>query len=364
MTTIIGSRLKSELPKIRIKWMRGRDKIDWSRPSIALCLGKKGSGKSALGEVYALHHHKIIDLFGSRDNESLCWCRDSSPIDDILLVTGNSVDVDSSFRTIKSDDLSYEKMLGYECVLTCNSFYVDQEDRFVSLEKIIDQFWNRFSWERPICTIIREASSFIYSRIKQGSRVKDAKADFIYFQREMRHFGYSLYIDTIRWTSVDKEMRDLADYMILKKVGPQGLPRDISWLYKFADPMSMAALPPHLFLILTENAAVGVGKSELPPFHKEEGVDLIKELGIEIECGERVEESSYQMVGDKEHAMIIDLYNAEKGMIEIRERVHRSLSTISRHLNDHNKAVERKGVCEKCERVGSDLSKMTIHVRR
>ena len=68
---IIGSRIKQDLPKIRLVWARRREPLDFMKAMIYLILGKKGSGKSALLELLSLYYPKIIDLFGSRDDEGL-----------------------------------------------------------------------------------------------------------------------------------------------------------------------------------------------------------------------------------------------------------------------------------------------------
>lgn len=149
-----------EVPPIKISWKRGRDRIRWKN-QITLCLGKKGAGKSACGEAWACNHKKnrpkarVIDLFGSRDNESLAWCRDNSPIDDILLITGPNIDVDCSWDTCPTDKLTLAKMEGYQATTTCNSFYHDQDDRFAGLEAIIDTFWDRLAWTDPNIALIR-----------------------------------------------------------------------------------------------------------------------------------------------------------------------------------------------------------------
>jgi len=62
---LIGSRLKQELPKIAVKWKRGKEALDWKKARIFLSLGKKDSGKSALNESIALRYPMFIDLFGS-----------------------------------------------------------------------------------------------------------------------------------------------------------------------------------------------------------------------------------------------------------------------------------------------------------
>lgn len=355
---LIGSRLKSELPKLRVKWARGYDTLNYNMALIFLILGKKGSGKSALLENISLRYSKIIDLFGSRDDEGLCYCRDNSPIDDILLVHGDNVDLDCSWNTCNISKLTLKKMMDYEAVIPSFSFFVGNTGRFTGINKVMELFWKRRSWKRPIFVTVREASSFIYSRIKQeggGLSMKMAKADFIFWQREMRHFGYALGIDTIRWHSIDKEMRDLADWMIIKKVGHQGLPRDIRFLYNYCDPFDMAGLPPNKFLVLTENASIGWGESEYPQFHKEEGVDLLEELGIQIEYGEPIDEGDVNRLGDSEHEKIIRLYieTPNQGMKKLGKRLIRSSYTIQTHIKKHNNSVEKNGFCARCKRIDS-----------
>lgn len=360
---LVGSREPDDIPNIYIKWLRGRDNIDWSYPGLALGLGKKGSGKSALGEAWAMHFKRIIDLFGSRDNENLAWCRESSPIDDVLLITGDTVDVDCSWPVKRVSDLRLSDLHDHEVVTTCSSFYSGQNDRFSSQEKIIANFWNRTGWNYPICAIVREASSYTYSRIKQGVRMQEAKADFIYFTREMRHFGFAEYIDTIRWTSIDKEMRDQADYLIIKKVGHQGLPRDLRWLYRYINPRSLSALKPHLFIMLTDSGAIGVGTSDFPHFHKLEGQDLIKELGMEITKGEPLVDSTPRMVGDNEHSNICILkHDKESSIRQIQKEIRRSTETISRHLHLHNRDIDRYGHCPVCKRVRNGLSTVVLQI--
>ena len=360
---IIGSRIKQDLPKIRLVWARRREPLDFMKAMIYLILGKKGSGKSALLELLSLYYPKIIDLFGSRDDEGLCYCRKNSPIDNILLIHGDNVDLDCSWDTTSVSKLTYKKILDYEVVIPSFSFFSGNAGRFVGINKLMTLFWERRKWKKPIFVGVREASSFIYSRVKQeGVNMKMAKADFIFWQREMRHFGYSLGIDTIRWTSIDKEMRDLADWLVIKKVGPQGIPDDLDFLYRYVDPMSMAGLPPDKFMLLTENASIAWGQADYPVFHKEEGVDLLEELGIQITHGEEIEESSIQRIGDEEHEKIIRLYNEGKSMNAVTKLVHRSKERVHSHIHQHNKDVLENGVCDKCGRIRSDLANVEVYI--
>jgi hypothetical protein len=40
-----------------------------------------------------------------------------------------------------------------------------------------------------------------------------------------------LALDSVRFFSIDIDIRTLADYLILKSQGMQGLSRDLKWLY-------------------------------------------------------------------------------------------------------------------------------------
>jgi hypothetical protein len=345
-------------PPIKIKWMRGHDHIAYNQSRITLVLGKKGGGKSAFLEANAMRHRQIIDLLGSRDDEGLSWLRDKKEPRKALLVHGDNVDVDCSWETCKVGNLTTEKMLSSDLIITTSSLYSSQKSKYDGVNQLTELFWGRRQYDptKPIAVVMRELSDFIFSRISQdGLNIKEAKADFIVFQRQLRHFGYSPYMDTIRWTSVDKEIRDLADYLIIKKVGSQGLPGDIRYLYKFVSPLSLAALPPDKFVIVTENASIGKGIFGLPPFHKEEGIDLLTELGIELTYGEEAEESTTQRVGDKEHAEFVKLYHDGLTMPKIAEKVGRSNSTVQRQISIHDSKIKKLGGCPACTRVGCDL---------
>lgn len=358
---LIGSRESKDLPRLQVSWVRGLDNISFrSRPRCALVLGKRGSGKSNLLENMALQHKKIIDLMGSRDNENLIWCRKRSPVDDVLLVTGPNVDVKgSSWDTCKMGDLTLDKMLGYEVVTTADSFFSSQLSRYEAVNMMTELFWDRLEWDYPIGVVIREASNYIYSRIvNQSFNIKEAKADFLVFQREIRHFGFSLLVDTVRWTSIDKEMRDLADLLFIKRVGSQGLPDDLRFLYRWLAPLSVARMKAERFMVITDLASVGIGRSDRVLFHKEEGIDLMKELGLSVEVGEEAPVKPLNAVQNDTHAKMMALIESGVKYTEIARRVSiGSNATVARHLRLHNDAVKERGVCPECDSEESPLAR-------
>jgi len=363
--TIYGSRTPDTRTEFILKSVPERMKasFNWGRPATYLVMGNRGTGKSALIETLAERHDIIIDLYGSKDNENLCWCRKTSPIDDILLIHGENTHVDAPFDTKPTNELTLKDLESYEATVTCNSFFSSDKIKFASLEHVTNCVEKRTEWREGhlMFMAFRETMDLVYSKMSSGAGEKDAKANLLYFMRQLRHFGVSVGADMLRWTGIDKEMRDLSEYIIFKKLGWKGLPGDISFVFRYVQPVTFRYLRYDQCVILQENGNIALGKYGLPKYHKEEGVDLMKEIGITVEHDQELEESTQQKVGDKEHAQIITLYNEEESMITVSKKVERSLSTISFHVSYHNEQIDEIGYCPRCKRAKSELASTQIH---
>jgi len=177
----------------------------------------------------------------------------------------------------------------------------------------------------------------------------------------MRHFGYSVVLDTIRWTAIDKEMRDLADYVYFKDLGYQGLSKDVSFIYKHIRPTAFAGMAKDKFVILTRRSSIGRGMCAFPPFHKLAGEDLMKLFGLFPEFGEIAEESTSQRVGDLEHSEIVQAYVEQgKSMEQIAIFKGRSKSTISSHIERHNNKITEVGYCPMYKRADMGFERTLI----
>ena len=187
--------------------------------------------------------------------------------------------------------------------------------------------------------------------------MKEAKAEFIFFTREIRHFGCSTGIDLLRWTGTDKDLRDNADYTFIKQVGDKGVPDDKKFVYAWLHPTSFAQMKPNRFFMIKKDGALAVGKFPKLAFHKEEGVNLLKELGIEVEYGEEIDEGKLNTVGDREHEQIVRTYVdiGCSSMKKVSDAIHKSPATVHSHINTHNDSIEDSGYCPRCRRLGSDL---------
>ena len=167
--------------------------------------------RCALLEVLGKKHldtgHAIIDAFGSRDNEGLALARILGK-DQIFFVTGNSVNARGRWNARSLKKLSLKEIEKYEVALSVSAFYGDMEEELHGLSEIVyKHIYKRTHWKKLYYLTIREASNFIFARIKlPSSNLSIAKAEFIHLLREARHMGCAIGVHTIRWTSIDKEL--------------------------------------------------------------------------------------------------------------------------------------------------------------
>lgn len=348
---------------MKIKWLRGNETLKFTRPYTWFCLGTRGSGKSSFLEDVASHYLEkgvgVLDLFGSRDSEGLAWCRSQYAKDKkILLLHGDNVDVEASFPVKHVEKLRLRDFEEFDIIISASAFYLNVGQEFYHAARITDQLYRRTHFKKLVYMICREAANLYYSRLKVDENQIFAKSTMIYFLREARHMGVALGLDSVRFFSVDIDVRSLADYMILKSQGVQGLTRDLKFLYSFVNPHLVRKLKPDEFLILTRTGSIGYGIFPEVPWHKKEREDILKAVGIKVEYGEELKEAefkgTFKTVGDKEHVEIVRLYVEENlGYDKIGKRLNRSARTPKVHVDKHNQAVKRSGFCPLCKRARS-----------
>ena len=349
---------------MRVKWLRGNEHISFKRPNVWFGLGVRGSGKSSflehVGEEYLSRGATIFDLFSARDGENLAWLRSRYAKDKkILLVHGENVSLSSSFDSKNAGSLTLNDVRQYDIIISSSPLYSSPDQEFLNAAKITDLLYKRLHWKRIVFLIMREASNFYYSRLKITESQTVAKANMVYLIRESRHCGLSLALDSVRFFSIDIDIRTLADFLILKAQGMQGLSRDLKWLYSYVDPHLVRRMKPNQFILLTKKGGISYGVFPEVPWHKKEREDILKVLGIEREFTETIQEGlfkgKYQTVGDQEHSEIIRLYLEEElAMNKIATKTSRSVRTVQVHIEQHNRAVMSKGFCARCKRVISE----------
>jgi len=165
-------------------------------------------------------------------------------------------------------------------------------------------------------------------------------------------------LDSVRFYAIDIDIRNLADYIILKAQGVQGLAKDLGWLYSYFNLSTIRNMKPQYFSIITRKGALGLGEFPYPSWHKREKENILKAVGIEVEYGESLYEGEYRgtfrTVSDKEHAEMIRLYIEEEMSVEkIASMLNRSSRTPYEHIKQHNKTIKTSGFCPSCRRVKS-----------
>lgn len=353
------------IPAIHLKWLRGSEKIDFSRPNTILCVGQRGTGKSSLLESMGTRYSKVIDLFGSKDNEGLAWCKKESPFKNILFIVGKNVEVASQWDKVAIDKLSLKHFNDYEVITTTHAFYNTAHEYFSALQRITNLLWDgRTSWNEPWNVIIREAANWIYSRIQIVRDSEMAKADFIQTLREARHSGLAVSVDTVRWTDIDKAVRDISDYLFLKRVGAIGLPKDLRYVYRYVTPMSMMRMKPNIFAILTSQGSIGYGNFSYPTWHKEEKENILLKLNIDVQhLGENYRDLGYS-VGLIEHTRIIETYMENSSMGKTAALFNRSKSTVCEEVKIHNDTITELGYCLECKKSDGKYTNQLIHKRK
>jgi energy-coupling factor transporter ATP-binding protein EcfA2 len=347
---------------LRVGWIRGGERIDFSCPNVFLTLGTRGTGKSSLlehiAELYLQEGHVILDLFGSRDGEGLAWLRSPWAQDRrVLLICGDNADLICSYPFKRISQIRLSDLEGNDILISASPLYSSPTDEFTQVNQLINLLYKRLHWKRLVNVVVREAANLFYSRLKVSDNQVAAKSDATYLIRESRHMGLSMSIDTLKFTSVDIDIRSVADYLILKSQGVTGLPDDLSFLYGFIEPHVFRKMPPGNFVIMSRQGSIGVGAFSEIPWHKQEREDLLRSLDIRIEHSEELkygeERGTFKTIGDEEHTEILKLYlNNKLSMGKIASLKDRSPASVKGQIDRHNEAIKRVGFCSVCKRAG------------
>jgi len=324
-------------------------------------LGIIGSGKSSflesIGERYLEAGHTLLDLYGSRDGESLAWLRSPWVKEKkVLLLHGDNCDVEGNYDTKNVSKLTLKDFNDYDILISATPLYIGPGQEYREVNRVLDLLYKRQSWRRLIYAVVREASNIFYSRIRVSKDQLAAKAEAVYLVRESRHMGLALGMDSLRFYSLDIDLRNTVDYQIIKSLGLFGLPDDLEWLYHRISPAFIRKMPKGAFVILSKSGAIGLGAFNEVPWHKQEGENILRAVGLKVEYGEEPQygedRRTFKTIGDYEHVELIELYlDHKQSMHKIADLKKRSTSTVKAQIDAHDMAVKRSGFCPRCRRI-------------
>jgi len=362
---------------MKIAWLQGYHNISFNKPYTWLCLGVRGSGKSAflehLAELHLNEGNAILDLFAARSGENLGWLRSKwAKEKQILLLCAENAIVelpkDINVDVRPASKITLNDFSSYDIIINSSPLYPTLDAEFEAVNQIIDKLWRRLKWSRLIFVLVREAANLLYARLKIAENQTLAKTFLTYWLRESRHVGCSLGLDSQRFMAIDIDIRSLCDFLIFKAQGAGGLPKDLHYVYHYINPAWLQYCKPHQFAVLSRRGDIGVGVFPLTPWHAKEGEGLLYSLGLKIQFEEVPLEGLYRgkwtTVGDQEHAEMCKMYAEGKGFVAIAKQFHRSTKAVWDHLTKHDFAIQRIGYCAQCRRAKSPLETKILKTKK
>jgi hypothetical protein len=337
----------SRSPALKLYWLVGHEKLDFTKPSTWWFFGKRFSGKSSGAEMVTAKHvdagATAFDLFAARDNENLAWCR--SPFKDVYLVCGDNAKLVTDFPWCKSSEFVLREAEKHEIVVTCPGFYLRNEYlQYSTLSKMVDILKWRDEWDKLDCLVVREASRLIASRIYAGkvSNRIEAEYDFIDLHNEAYHTGVTAAIDSLRPVSIATDVREIANYTVMKRLGKMRIPKEFNYLMRYIDPTYMRRMPPGEFILYTDNDDLAIGKFDEIPWHVKRGENILKSLNIQVEedpnwqkgeLQEKLKEQGREPAVTKDiHDRMDEMRKGGASYRDIQRETGFSLETIFKHL--------------------------------
>jgi len=162
-------------------------------------------------------------------------------------------------------------------------------------------------------------------------------------------------LDTLKYTSIDIDIRSVMNYTFFKSQGVLGFPENLTFLYGWINPAIIRNMPAKYFAVLSMKGAIGLGYFPEVEWHKRERENILRALGLKVEYGDQIEygesRGMYETVGDEEHLQIIESYFEGSSMGKIAKKLDRSAATVHAQIHSHNESIDKTGYCVECRRM-------------
>lgn len=338
--------------------------FDFTLPKTWWEFGKKKSGKSTFIEWILLNVILFggvgLDIFSSDDNEALGWLRSLWANSwKILLVIGDMVDLafqdESRYPNVKVmhvKEFHVSTIDEFDLIITVPSFYINRSEMYLALSHIVELFRSRASrgWEKVCMMGVREARELMNSRWEAGAanNQQEAEKDFININGQAEHNGGGLALDSLRPMSITIQVRDLADYVVMKRLGRLQVPEELDYMFRFVSWKYARKMPIKDFIVYTDTDDIFYGDCDPIDWHVKRGENMLRNLGIWITAKPQseVKQEKKQSPGKDEfmqnHLKIIPLtkeVNPETEKIfslqEIASKLGLNRGTVVTHLSRH-----------------------------
>jgi len=337
----------------RLHWVKYRKKLMFNEAATYWTFGKRFVGKSSLGETIVTHHLAAgctaLDLFCSRDNESLGWCR--SPYkNDVLLLVGNTVSLEfekETFPWMRINEFSLKEAEKHKLVVTAPKFYSSEHEQYTALSSVVDMLKWREEFKKIIILVVREASRLLRARIVAGvvKSQMDAEYEMIDLLQESYHTGVAIMIDSLRPLSIEKSVREIANYTMIKRLGRQSLPDEFKFLMSVINPSDLRVMPIDQFVLWSDDDMIAIGSFDMVPWHIIRGESMMKSLGIKVKAVQSTTEITFsdakRKVTREIHLKIVELRNEGLSFEKIanRSEVNLAMNTVRVQVQQHQKGL-------------------------
>ncbi len=336
----------------KVLWFQGREEQDFRQPATHWVFGKRFSGKSALVEALASNAlilgSTVYDIFCARDSESLAWL--DSPFKKVLLLCGDSVKINSKYDFVQMKDFDMHKADDYQLVITTPAFYSNDAEMYHVLTDLVDMLQNRIVYNKTNFLIVREARKLVSSSIRAGKVRNKAEAEekMIDLVQEAYHAGLGLIIDSLRPMTVEINIREISNYVYLKRMGRLTIPNEFKHLMRHVTPQFIRKMPIPAYLFYTDEDNIAVKRFDLPYWHHKRGTDVLKKFGIKVEkVGEDTEityNDSRRKVTPEIHKKIVVLRNDGNSLQKIGSVLLGEI-TLTRYTVEKEVTAHKKGKC-------------------
>lgn len=284
-----------EYPIIMMRCEQGLENSfpHWNEMMSLQIRGGRAQGKSSLEECigicYWQNNGNLWDIFSSH-LEATSWLDAPNAIrESVRFIIPESTTIECPFdiKTIFLEDVlsiaSGNVVEHKKIFVLIRRFFGSDALYFDALKRLSDAFGLRDSWESVDCVIVREAGSWLSSRMKTGKNRQQAEEDFRDFHNQLLHSGYACLLDALRQVSISKELRDVLSGVVLKAQGSQVLERERRFLYRIYTADFVRNVPFQNFILHLQNDAVFTCWFLAPPFwHELRGKNILKRIGIKI----------------------------------------------------------------------------------
>lgn len=327
--------------------------IDVDAPLRYIANGISGAGKSELIRNISAHFPKMIGLYGSGDDETLADLRAYDYRGKVgsrfiaknlenwergLIIGPRTTSVTSSWDYTTYDKLTLKDIETHGVVVCPRRIYPSVRSFFMGTERVVDVLQRRED-ERPVWFLkILEAANVLYARTTISHvRAADAKAYLIFLQRELRHSGLALGVDSQYSVSMDKEIRTNAEYTFWKNLGSDRLPKDINWMQGWVTPDGFAGQYPNEFVCKDKWGGIYLGTFKMAPWYRRHREKLYETLGIRRDVGEPdlVDELPDDGRDLELHQEIVKAYLKERTVKGAARESGHDRDTVKAHIKDH-----------------------------